>query len=97
MEQHVLYDENTAGTEVVSLGVYGTSHMLPSLSVHQWSLVENVTKVLAPFEQITTEISSHNLTAADAIPKVAALKRLLGKVAESDRGVGTAKSTLLET
>ncbi|CAL8362540.1 unnamed protein product, partial [Gadus morhua 'NCC'] len=35
-------------------------------------------------------------TAAVVIPEITALKRLLGRAADTDRGVGTAKATLLE-
>lgn len=80
-----------------ALGVYGADHELPaSLSAHQWSLVEKMTTLLAPFEELTREISSHSATTADVIPSVVALKRLLSKAAETDSGVRTAKSTLLE-
>lgn len=80
-----------------ALGVYGADHELPvCFSAHQWGLVENMTTLLAPFEQLTREISSHLATTADVIPSVVALKRLLSKTADTDHGVGTAKNTLLE-
>ena len=80
-----------------ALGVYRADHELPaSLSAYQWGIVENMTTLLTPFEQLTREISSHLATTADVIPSVVALKRLLSKAAETDSGVRTAKSTLLE-
>ncbi|XP_034542641.1 zinc finger BED domain-containing protein 4-like [Notolabrus celidotus] len=80
-----------------ALGVYGADHELPAcFSAYQWGLVENMTTLLTPFEQLTREISSHLATAADVSPSVVALKRLLSKTADTDSGVGTAKSTLLE-
>lgn len=51
---------------------------------------------LEPFEQLTKDISSAEATAADVIPAVMSLTRLLAKVNETDRGVQTAKHTLLE-
>ena len=53
-----------------------------------------MTTPLAPFEELTREISSH--TAADVILSVVALKRFLNKTAETDSGVKTTKSALLE-
>jgi len=42
-----------------ALGVYGADHELPAcLSAYQWGLVENMTTLLTPFEQLTREISS---------------------------------------
>ncbi|CAM4722262.1 unnamed protein product [Leuciscus chuanchicus] len=80
-----------------ALGVYGADHELPAcLSAHQWGLIENMTTLLTPFEQLTREISSHQATTADVIPSVVALKRLLSKTADTDSGVRTAKHTLLE-
>ena len=80
-----------------ALGVYGADHELPAcFSAYQWGLVENMTTLLTPFEQLTTEISSHLATTADVIPSVVALKRLLSKAADTDSGVRTTKNTLLE-
>ena len=52
--------------------------------------------ILALFEQLIREISSPIESAADVIPSVMALKRLLNKTADTDRGVKTCKSTLPE-
>ncbi|KAJ8391358.1 hypothetical protein AAFF_G00089880 [Aldrovandia affinis] len=80
-----------------ALGAYGAEHELPAtLSAYQWGLIENVLTLLAPFEQLTKQISKATATAADIIPEVTALKRLLAREAETDRGVGTLKATLLE-
>lgn len=77
------------------LGVYGANHkLLVSFTVNQWSLIENITTLLAPFEQLTKEISSDSATTADVIPSVVALKRLLSKTADTDFGVRTTKTTL---
>ncbi|KAK0147026.1 Zinc finger BED domain-containing protein 4 [Merluccius polli] len=80
-----------------ALVMYEAYHGLPvSLNVNQWSLIEKMTTLLAPFEELTREISSHTATAADVIPSVVALKRFLNKTAETDSGVKTTKSALLE-
>lgn len=80
-----------------AIGVYAAENELPAaFTAHQWELVENVLTILAPFEELTKEISSSTASAADVIPAVTALKRLLEKQASTDRGVGTAKATLLE-
>ncbi|XP_060761430.1 zinc finger BED domain-containing protein 4-like [Neoarius graeffei] len=80
-----------------ALVMYDSDHGLPvSLDTNQWSLIEKMTTLLAPFEELTREISSHTATAADVIPSVVALKRFLNKTAKTDSGVKTTKSALLE-
>ncbi|KAE8296697.1 Fibulin-7 [Larimichthys crocea] len=58
--------------------------------------MEKVITLLQPFDQLTRAISSAEATAADVIPGVVSLTRLLAKTDESDKGVQTAKHTLLE-
>ncbi|XP_013856587.1 zinc finger BED domain-containing protein 4, partial [Austrofundulus limnaeus] len=80
-----------------AIGVYAAEHDLPAtLTAHQWELMDNVLTILAPFEELTKEISSSTATAADVIPAITALKQLLERRANTDHGVGTAKATLLE-
>ncbi|XP_073672246.1 zinc finger BED domain-containing protein 4-like [Paramisgurnus dabryanus] len=75
-----------------ALVMYEADHGMPvSLNANQWSLIEKMTTLLAPFEEMTREISSHTATAADVIPSVVALKRFLNKTAETDSGVKTTK------
>ena len=77
---------------------YIADHDLPAtFSAYQWVLIENILSHLAPFEQITKEISSSDASVADVIPLLAALKRLSGKEAETDHGVRTTKSALLDS
>ncbi|XP_057184493.1 zinc finger BED domain-containing protein 4-like [Triplophysa rosa] len=79
------------------LAAYLADHELPAtFTAYHWVLIENVLSLLAPFEQITKEISSSDSSVADVIPLLAALKRLLNKEAETDHGVKTTKSALLE-
>lgn len=79
-----------------ALGTHAVEHELPAtLKAHQWGLIENVLTLLAPFKELTKEISSLTATAADVIPAITALKWLLEKRADTDRGVGTTKTTLL--
>lgn len=80
-----------------AIGVYAAEYELPAtFTAHQWELIDNVLTILAPFEELTKEISSSTATAADVIPAITALKRLLERQANTDHGVGTAKATLLE-
>ncbi|XP_061128956.1 zinc finger BED domain-containing protein 4-like [Syngnathus typhle] len=80
------------------LAAYSADHELPAtFTSHQWVLIENILSVLAPYEQLTKEISSSDASVADVIPLIAALKRLLSKEVETDHGVKTIKSTLLES
>lgn len=57
--------------------------------------MKNIFSLLAPFEQLTKEISSSDASVADIIPLFAALKHLLSK--ETDHGVKTMKSRALES
>lgn len=80
-----------------ALAMYKADHGLPaSLKKKQWSLIEKMTTLLTPFEELTREISSHTASVADVIPSVVALKRYLNKTVETDTGVKTTKATLLE-
>ena len=79
------------------LATYIADHDLPAtFSAYQWVLIENILSLLAPFEQIKKERSSSGASVADVIPLLAALKRLLGKEAETEHGVRTTKSALLD-
>lgn len=79
------------------LGVYGADHKLPvTFTVNQWTLIVNMITLLAPFEQLTHEVSAHRTTTADVIPSLVALKCLLNRSADTDAGVHTTKATLLE-
>lgn len=40
---------------------------------YQWLLIGNVLSLVAPFEQLTREISSAKASAADVVPSLAAL------------------------
>ncbi|QQP37372.1 Uncharacterized protein FKW44_017613, partial [Caligus rogercresseyi] len=80
-----------------TLATYIADYDLPAtFTPYQWVLIENVLSLLAPFEQLTREISSAKASAADVIPSLAALTRLLKKDVETDHGVKTMKTALLE-
>lgn len=80
-----------------ALATYAADYDLPAtLSAHQWQLIENFITLLSPFEQLTREVSSSEASAADVIPSVTALRRLLSKQADTDHGVKTTKTSLLE-
>lgn len=52
--------------------------------------------VLSPFEQLTKDVSRETATAADAIPIITVLRRVLSREEEDDQGIKTMKKTLLE-
>ncbi|KAM3863421.1 deleted in lung and esophageal cancer protein 1-like [Diretmus argenteus] len=71
-----------------AIGVYGTENTLPdSLSVNQWTLFEKAVKLLEPFEELTRRVSSADSSAADVVPAITALLRVLEEECEEDRGV----------
>lgn len=80
-----------------ALAAYAVDFELPAfLTPHQWILIENMVTIFNPCEQLTKDISSASATAADVIPSIQALRRLLNRPVSTDHGVKTSKSTLLE-
>lgn len=80
-----------------ALSAYAADYELPAtLNATQWGILDKMTNLLEPFEQLTKYISSTEATAADVIPAVMSVTRLLAKFDESDKGVQTAKHTLLK-
>ncbi|XP_038133403.1 zinc finger BED domain-containing protein 4-like [Cyprinodon tularosa] len=63
-----------------ALGTYAADFDLPvTLTANQWGIHENMITLLAPFEQLTREISSAQASVSEVIPAVMALIRLLSK------------------
>ncbi|XP_033934798.1 zinc finger BED domain-containing protein 4-like [Pseudochaenichthys georgianus] len=80
-----------------ALSVYAADYSLPAtLTANQWTLMEKTAEVLAPFEELTRDVSNHTASAADVIPAIKALKGVLSREKTTDQGVRTMKSTLLE-
>ena len=61
----------------------------------QWNAIEKVVGILRPFEPTTKAISSDDLTAANVIPLIIALRRLLEQNANT-AGIGTMKAEFLK-
>ena len=79
-----------------AISVYAADHQLPAtLTANDWTLLEKVNTLLAPFEEITKQISFATSTASEVIPSVVVLKRLLVKETMEDSGIKTMKATLL--
>lgn len=79
-----------------ALSAYAADFELPTtLTATQWGIMEKMITLLEPYEQLTRDISSAEATAADVIPGVVSLTRPLAKTDESDKGVQTARHTLL--
>ncbi|KAL0192345.1 hypothetical protein M9458_010641, partial [Cirrhinus mrigala] len=80
-----------------TISAYGADHDLPAtLTANQWALLEKAVTVLAPFEEVTKQISSSTSSVAEVIPSVTVLKRLLARESQEDTGIKTMKTTLLE-
>ncbi|KAK0149385.1 Zinc finger BED domain-containing protein 4 [Merluccius polli] len=79
-----------------AIAAYAVEHNLPAtLNAHQWTLVENMLTILDPCEQLSRNISKATATAADVIPSIQALTRLLKQTVPTDHEVKTSKDTLL--
>ncbi|XP_076844397.1 zinc finger BED domain-containing protein 4-like [Brachyhypopomus gauderio] len=80
-----------------ALCAYAADHNLPAtLSANDWALLEKTAAVLEPFEELTRKISSATSSAAEVIPAVTILQRLLTENTSTDSGIKTMKSTLLQ-
>lgn len=79
-----------------AISVYAADHQLPAtLTANDWTLLEKVNTLLAPFEEITKQISFDTSTTSEVIPSVVVLKRLLAKETTEDSGIKTMKARLL--
>lgn len=76
-----------------TLSAYNAEYDLPAtLTANQWGLLEKASMVLAPFEEMTREVSGSSTSVADVIPIVCVLKRVLIR----ENKAKTMKSTLLD-
>lgn len=73
-----------------AISAYNADYVLPT-TAHHWCLIENIVSILYPFEQITREMSASGASAADVITSNVALKWLLSKGLDTDKGVKTTK------
>ena len=69
---------------------------IPSLTSHQYEIIEKVIAVLKPIEDITQSISSDKASASIIIPYVRALRKCWENCS-NDRGVRTMKKELLDS
>nr|XP_020456691.1 zinc finger BED domain-containing protein 4-like [Monopterus albus] len=77
------------------LCAYAAEYDLPAtLTANQWGLLEKTVTALAPFEELTMEVSS--ASASDVILIVCVLKRALRREDPADEGAKTMKTTLFE-
>ncbi|KAI4799913.1 hypothetical protein KUCAC02_016451 [Chaenocephalus aceratus] len=54
-----------------ALSVYAADYSLPAtLTANQWTLMEKTAEVLAPFEELTRDVSNPTASAADVIPAI---------------------------
>ncbi|XP_073715900.1 zinc finger BED domain-containing protein 4-like [Misgurnus anguillicaudatus] len=80
-----------------ALSVFAAERTLPAtLTAHQWELMKKTADVLSPFEELTRDVSRETATAADVIPAITVLRRVLSREDDDDQGIKTMKRTLLE-
>ncbi|KAI7814064.1 putative zinc finger BED domain-containing protein 4-like [Triplophysa rosa] len=80
-----------------ALSAFAADHELPAtLTANQWGLLEKTVIVLSPFEELTRAINSSQSSTADVIPAIVVLKNLLSQERDTDSGIKTMKSTLLQ-
>ncbi len=72
--------------------LYATDYNLQVLTANEWKLMENVIRLLQPFEEYTKLLSSNNAPISVVIPAVAVLQHYLNKDdGEKSAGVRTMK------
>ena len=92
-----LYMLESILSQKVALAAYCTEHDgIPSLTSHQYEIIEKVIAVLKPIEDITQSISSDKASASIIIPYVRALRKCWENCSD-DRGVRTMKKELLDS
>ena len=69
----ILHEQRQAVT------AYTATTDIPTLASYQWTLVENIIRVLQPFEVMTKEVSSDNEIISSVIPSGTTLKSYLSK------------------
>ncbi len=80
-----------------TLCAFAADHELPAvLTANHWALLEKTMIVLSPFEELTRTISSSSSSTVDVISTVSVLKHLLSQERDTDTGIKTMKSTLLQ-
>ncbi|KAK7888714.1 hypothetical protein WMY93_024274 [Mugilogobius chulae] len=80
-----------------ALSVFAAERTLPAaLTAYQWELMSKVADVLSPFEELTKVVSRETATAADVIPAITVLIRVLSRERDEDQGIRTMKRTLLD-
>lgn len=82
-----LYEQRQAVT------AYATEKDIPTLTAIQWSMVENILRVLQPFEEMTKILSSDCETIGYVIPAVVTLHSYLSK-RQKDAGIILLKEEL---
>ena len=78
----------------MALVTYAADNDIPTLTQHQWSLVDKVVALLDPFEQVTKQLCNDDSTLADVIPTVTALRMTLSSMHDAS-GVDSMKDELL--
>ncbi|XP_011707970.1 PREDICTED: zinc finger BED domain-containing protein 1-like [Wasmannia auropunctata] len=84
---HLILRDNAANM------IVGTERDIPTLTAMQWNMVENVIRVLQPFEEITKILSSDCETIEYVIPAVVTLHSYLSK-RQKDTGIVMLKKEL---
>uniref|UniRef100_A0A3Q1EVB9 HAT C-terminal dimerisation domain-containing protein n=1 Tax=Acanthochromis polyacanthus TaxID=80966 RepID=A0A3Q1EVB9_9TELE len=81
-----------------ALNVYGGEYgKFTTLSADQWELVSNTIDTLAPFEEVTLEMSHSESSISCIIPSIAVLKMILRAEGPSTRGIKTLRQTMLQS
>lgn len=81
-----------------ALNVYGGEYgKFTTLSADQWELVSNTIDTLAPFEEVTLEMSQSESSISCIIPSIAVLKMILRAEGPSTRGIKTLRQTMLQS
>ncbi|KMQ86426.1 zinc finger bed domain-containing protein 4-like protein [Lasius niger] len=93
MELHILYMLSRLHEQRQAVTAYAAERDIPTLTAMQWGMVENIIRVLQPFEEMTKIASSDCETIGYVIPAVVTLHSYLSK-RQKDAGVVMLKEEL---
>lgn len=75
--------------------MYSSEKDIPVLMSHEWDLMDKVTRLLAPFHEVTVRMSNEDSNISEVLPIVEVFKRFLSS--ESVAGVKTIRDEMLSS
>lgn len=65
-----------------------TNNKIPLLTSEEWMIIEKLSGVLRPFDELTKELSSADVSISSVIPLIATLEKIVGDLDATDEYIG---------